>query len=95
MLSPLLFQCQTFFYLKPLILLTLSYFFQFLKELFLREYISAEIFVERVRLVQSMPQNAVLIPRLKHLEKFLAENKVETKILSNIRNLSRELKRNS
>lgn len=69
--------------------------FQFLKELFLREYISAEIFVERVRLVQSMPQNAVLIPRLKHLEKFLAENKVETKILSNIRNLSRELKRNS
>jgi len=61
--------------------------FLFLKEAFLREIIKIDIFIERIRLVKSMPQNSVLISRLENLEKFLPKDKLLT-----IHNLIKELK---
>jgi hypothetical protein len=49
--------------------------FVFLKELFLREYISIEIFLERSKLVKEMPQSDVLIPRLENLADILPKSK--------------------
>ncbi len=55
--------------------------FVFLRELFLREHISIEIFLERAKLVKEMLQSEVLIPRLENLvdilpkkESLLAKN---------------------
>ncbi len=45
--------------------------FVFLKELFLREYISIEIFLARAELIKEMPQSEILIPRLENLVKVL------------------------
>lgn len=41
--------------------------FVFLKELFLRECIFIEIFLERAELIKEMPQSEILIPRLENL----------------------------
>ncbi|MGC2238745.1 MAG: DUF6036 family nucleotidyltransferase [Pyrinomonadaceae bacterium] len=61
--------------------------FLFLKELFIREIIGIDIFLERVRLVGSMPQSAVLISRLESLEKHLPKNEA-----SKVRRLLNKLK---
>lgn len=45
--------------------------FVFLKELFLREYISIETFLERAELIKEMPQSDVLISRLENLARIL------------------------
>lgn len=45
--------------------------FLFLKEAFVREFVDVESFLERLRLVEEMPQSPVLIPRLEMLEKEL------------------------
>lgn len=49
--------------------------FQFLKDTFDMEIISVEEFIERGRLVESMPQSPVLIERLDKLEKYLSKYK--------------------
>jgi len=41
--------------------------FVFLKELFLREYVSIEIFLERATLISKMPQGEIVILRLQTL----------------------------
>ncbi len=61
--------------------------FLFLKELFAREIIAMDTFLERVRPIQSMPQSEVLISRLESLQKNLPKNEV-----SKIRKFSDELK---
>jgi hypothetical protein len=61
--------------------------FLFLKEAFLREIIQIGIFTERIRLVELMAQNSVLVSRLENLEKFLAKDEVLM-----IRRLTKELK---
>jgi hypothetical protein len=66
--------------------------FQFLNDTFEMEIISIEKFIERVRLVESMPQSPVLINRLGKLVKHLSEYKSEIKIISPIRDYLRELK---
>ena len=43
----------------------------FLKELFLRNYIAIDTFLERAKLIREMPQNEVLIPRLENLANVL------------------------
>jgi len=48
--------------------------FLFLKELFVREFIEIDVFLERVFLVQSIPQSAVLVSRLENLEKYLSKS---------------------
>jgi hypothetical protein len=48
--------------------------FLFLKELFIREFIKIDIFIERVLLIKQMPQSPVLASRLESLEKFLSRN---------------------
>ncbi len=48
--------------------------FLFLKELFIREFIDTDVFIERVLLVKEMPQNPVLIPRLDKLKDFLPKD---------------------
>ena len=48
--------------------------FVFLKELFLREYISIETFFERAKLTKEMPQSEVLLPRLEKLSETLPKN---------------------
>lgn len=48
--------------------------FIFLKELFLREYISIETFLERAKLIKDMPQSEVLLPRLEKLSETLPKN---------------------
>lgn len=48
--------------------------FTFLKELFLREYIAIDGFLERAKLVKEMPQSEVLIPRLENLSKILPKH---------------------
>jgi hypothetical protein len=45
--------------------------FVFLKELFLREYISIETFIERAALINDMPQSDVLVSRLEELARIL------------------------
>lgn len=47
--------------------------FVFLKELFLRELIEMDVFLERAKLIKSMPQSEVLIPRLENLAKVLTK----------------------
>lgn len=61
--------------------------FLFLKELLVREIIEIDTFLERVRLIQSMPQSAVLISRLESLEKVLPRTEA-----AKIRRLLNELK---
>jgi hypothetical protein len=60
--------------------------FQLLKELFTREFIKIDIFIERVLLIKDMPQNAVLVTRLKSLEKLLSRN-LAMKIRELLKNL--------
>ncbi len=60
--------------------------FLFLKELFVREFIEIDVFLERVFLVQSMPQSAVLVSRLEKLEKFLSKSEYQ-KIRLSMKNL--------
>ena len=50
--------------------------FLFLNEAFLREYISIDKFLERAKLVGSMPQNEVLVSRLENLVKFLSKRHI-------------------
>lgn len=61
--------------------------FLFLKELFVREIIEMDTFLERVQLIQSMPQSAILISRLENLEKYLSKNEA-----LEVRRLLNELK---
>lgn len=60
--------------------------FLFLKELFVREFVEIDVFLERVFLVQSMPQSAVLVSRLEKLEKFLSKSEYQ-KIRQTMKNL--------
>ncbi len=69
--------------------------FQFLKDVFWLEIISVEEFIGRLRIVESMPQSAVLTDRLEKLEKYLFEQKTESKIISPIREFLRELRMKS
>lgn len=69
--------------------------FQFLKDAFLLEIISVEEFMARVRLVESMPQSAVLTDRLEKLEKYLFMQKTASKIILPIREFLRELRMKS
>jgi len=48
--------------------------FLFLNEAFLREYISIDEFLERSRLIRSMPQSEVLVSRLENLVNFIPKN---------------------
>lgn len=56
--------------------------FVFLKELFLREYISVETFLERAGLINEMPQSEVLMSRLEKLVSILP--KAESLIVGNL-----------
>ena len=67
--------------------------FRFLADAFWLEIMSIDRFIERIRLVESMPQNAVLIDRIEKLEKYMSRQKAELKILSAIRDYLRDLKR--
>jgi hypothetical protein len=69
--------------------------FRFLNDAFLLEIISIAEFIVRVRLIESMPQSAVLADRLKKLEKYLSRQKTEKQILSPIREYLRELRMKS
>lgn len=69
--------------------------FQFLKATILLEIISVKEFITRIRLVESMPQSAVLIDRLEKLEKYLFEQNIESKIISPFREFLRELRMKS
>lgn len=64
--------------------------FLFLKEAFLREYISINEFLERAKLVGSMPQSEVLVLRLENLIKFIPKNHI-----SAVRKVLAELKSDS
>jgi len=61
--------------------------FLFLKEAFLREYILIDQFLERAKLVGSMPQSEVLVSRLENLVKFIPKSYV-----SDVRKMLAELK---
>jgi hypothetical protein len=67
--------------------------FRFLLDAFWLEIISIEQLIDRIRVVELMPQNAVLIDRIEKLEKYLSEQKAESKVLSAIRDYLRDLKR--
>jgi hypothetical protein len=67
--------------------------FRFLLDAFWFEIISIEQFIDRIRVVELMPQNAVLIDRIEKLEKHLSEQKAEPEIVSAIRDYLRDLKR--
>lgn len=64
--------------------------FLFLKEAFLREYISIDEFLERAKLVGSMPQSEVLISRLENLTKFIPKSD-----MSAVKKMLAELKSDS
>ena len=64
--------------------------FLFLKEAFLREYISIDEFLERSRLIRSMPQSEVLVSRLENLVKFIPKSHI-----SAVRKMLAELKSDS
>lgn len=66
--------------------------FRFLQDVFLLEIISIEQFIDRIRLVESMPQSTVLIDRIEKLEKYLSEQKPELSIISPIREYLRALR---
>lgn len=68
--------------------------FQFLKDAFWREIIAVEEFLTRVHLVESMAQGAVLTDRLEKLEKYLSEQKAESRIIAPVRDFLRELRKN-
>jgi hypothetical protein len=63
--------------------------FLFLRELFVRELIETDVFVERILLVKGMPQSSILISRLENLEQFLSRDES-----SRIRELLKDLKLN-
>ena len=48
--------------------------FQVLKELFIREFIKINIFIERVLAVKEMPQSSILASRLESLEKVISRD---------------------
>ena len=64
--------------------------FLFLNEAFLREYISIDEFLERVKLVRTMPQSEVLVSRLENLVDFIPNN-----YLSAVKKILAELKSSS
>ena len=64
--------------------------FLFLKEAFLREYISIDGFLERAKLIGSMPQSKVLISRLENLVEFIPKSHI-----SAVRKVLAELKSDS
>jgi hypothetical protein len=66
--------------------------FLFLKEAFIREFITPEVFIERLRLMEEMPQNAILAPRLKMLLKIMSS---ESGFSSMLHSYMRELTRRS
>lgn len=61
--------------------------FLFLKESFLREYISIDEFLERAKLVGSMPQSEVLVSRLENLVKFIPKSHISAvkKVLAELK----------
>ncbi len=59
--------------------------FQFLNDAFLIGIISVEEFISRARLIESMPQSAVLKNRLEKLEKYLSNQKIDKKVISSVR----------
>jgi hypothetical protein len=61
--------------------------FLFLKELFIREFIEIDVFVERVLLVKEMPQNSILVARLETLAKIISKD-----LSVKIRELLKDLK---
>lgn len=61
--------------------------FLFLNELFIREFIEIDVFIERVLLVKDMPQSSILVSRLESLEKIISKN-----LSSKIRELLKDLK---
>ena len=61
--------------------------FLFLNELFIREFIEIDVFIERVLLVKDMPQSSILVSRLESLEKIISKN-----LFSKIRELLKDLK---
>ncbi len=61
--------------------------FLFLKELFIREFIEIDVFVERVLLVKEMPQNSILVARLETLAKIISKD-----LSAKIRELLKDLK---
>ncbi len=69
--------------------------FQFLRDAFLLKIILIDEFISRVRLVESMPQSAVLTDRLQKLEKHFSDQKMERNIILPIRDLLRELRTKS
>jgi len=56
-------------------------------------FLFVNVRIMRLHPVESMPQSAVLTDSLEKLEKYLFEQKVESKIISPIRELLRELKK--
>ena len=66
--------------------------FRFLAVAFWLKIMSIDRFIDRIRLVESMPQNAVLIDRFEKLEKYMSGQKAELKTLSAIRDYLRDLK---
>lgn len=63
-----------------------------MRDAFLIEIILIDEFISRVRLVESMPQSAVLTDRLHKLEKHFSEQKLDRNIISPIRDLLRVLR---
>ena len=61
--------------------------FLFLNELFIREFIEIDVFIERVLLVKDMPQSSILVSRLESLEKIISKD-----LSSKIRELLKDLK---
>jgi hypothetical protein len=62
--------------------------FVFLKDLFLSDVISMEVFIERAKLVKNMPQSEVLISRLESLSQILSrqENLLLKQFISELKN---------
>lgn len=58
--------------------------FQFLEDAFASEIVAVKEFIERVRLVETMPQSAILTDRFEKLEKYLSKQKTENYIISPI-----------
>ena len=66
---------------------------EFLREAFLAEYLNAATFIERARLLQEMPQQAVLRPRLTRLRSFLEKTRDLRAVTKALQDFHRELER--
>ena len=66
---------------------------EFLHEAFLAEYLNAATFIERARLLQEMPQQAVLRPRLTRLRSFLEKTRDLRAVTKALQDFHRELER--